>query len=350
MIETAIQHQIIPDDNIIAMFSDEFQDLTPLLAELVAIWAKKTERYYIGGDPYQAIYTFMGATPSIFLEAKADRNVVLRQSHRCSVAVHDLSRKIVGRFKSRYQDDDFIPTKIPGQVITTFAPQVKWSQMLDKRVFYLHRTHYLMSLAYDELMSLGVPFGTIRGHESPLQMTKAKVVHTAFALLQGHNVSPAEIMRLMDYLPTRTARENYLIQGAKVGMKSIVDSKPGGNLTIRDLKRLGFTPDFMHYLNPDEILEPFKMSNQDKAYFSRLVSSYGTDVLAKDPPILLSTFHGVKGMECDTVVINTNLTKKTYDQFMLDPEPEHRLFYVGVTRAKNDVIVIQPDNSKNYWI
>lgn len=350
MVEVILDKQITPGDDIRVMLSDEFQDLTPLLAQVVAMWAKNVERYYVAGDPYQAIYTWMGADPSVLLGIRADKDVTLKQSFRCPQAVHDLSRRIVGRFKIRYRDDDFLPTNLSGSVNKMFASQIDWSQLLSGRIFYLHRTNWLLNQVFNELIQAGVPFATLRGQYSPLQSERARIVYSAIRLLEGHYIPGSDMVRLMDYVPTRTSTEKYLSQGAKADMKRLVAERPSRNYSMRDMHQLGFTSDFMHHFNPDDIYTPFKFEIEEKDYFRRLVKQFGSDILEKEPPILLSTLHGVKGMECDTAIINLNLTKKTYEAMETDPEPEHRLFYVGVTRSKNQVILVQPEGVKNYYL
>jgi len=57
----------------------------------------------------------------------------------------------------------------------------------------------------------------------------------------------------------------------------------------------------------------------------------------KNEGVILSTIHGVKGMEFDTVfMVNTVDGAIPYKNN--DIEEERRLFYVGVTRAINNVI------------
>jgi ATP-dependent exoDNAse (exonuclease V) beta subunit len=46
---------------------DEVQDNSPLLWQTVDAWIG-THKAYLAGDPYQAIYLFSGAEPSLFIE------------------------------------------------------------------------------------------------------------------------------------------------------------------------------------------------------------------------------------------------------------------------------------------
>lgn len=346
MIDVVISEELCPS-NIKVMVSDEFQDLTPLLAKVTDLWSKDVERYYFAGDPYQAIYTWMGADPSIFINAKADKTFVLKQSYRCPIAVHDLSRTIVGYFNTRYQDDDYTPKNEPGEILRAVPEIIDWDK-LGGKVFYLHRTHWLLSKVFNSLLLDGIPFATVRGRKSPLQTPKAEVVNAIFKLLDIKYVPITDIAKIMDYLPSKTPREIYLKQGAKVECRRMIEQKPYRSVSFRDLPNLGFTNDFLAYFKPESILHPFKLSIDEKAYFTRIIQKYGASVLDSEPKVILSTLHGVKGRECDTSIINLNLTRKTYDGLMTNPDDEHRLFYVGVTRSRDKVILLEPEDYQSY--
>jgi len=346
MVEVVSDNGLCPQ-NIKVMISDEFQDLTPLLARVTELWSKKVERCYFAGDPYQAIYTWMGADPSIFIGTKVDRTLVLKQSYRCPHAVHDLSREIVKRFDTRYKDDDYIPKDKPGVILRNVPDNINWDS-LNGKVFYLHRTNWLLSQTFSDLLLSGVPFATVRGRRSPLQSPMAGVVNLAFKLLDLKYITIADVVRMMEYLPSRTAKEIYLRQGAKAECKRMAQNKPNKSVSYKDLQSLGFTSDFFTYFKPEGILYPFKLSVDEKAYFTRLVGKYGSSVLETEPKVTLSTMHGVKGRECDTAIINLNLTRKTYQALLSEPDAEHRLFYVAATRSKDKVILLEPEDYQSY--
>ena len=72
--------------------------------------------------------------------------------------------------------------------------------------------------------------------------------------------------------------------------------------------------------------------------------------LSKDPRIKISTIHGVKGNERDNVILFTDLSNAAYNEYLEDPDDEHRLFYVGVTRAKKRLNIIYPKTERGYDI
>ena len=71
---------------------------------------------------------------------------------------------------------------------------------------------------------------------------------------------------------------------------------------------------------------------------------------AKENGVYLSTFHGAKGLQWDSVIIisvkegTTPLIRKGSIE---NPEEERRLFYVAMTRAKNDLYFFVPVSKGN---
>ena len=64
--------------------------------------------------------------------------------------------------------------------------------------------------------------------------------------------------------------------------------------------------------------------------------------LSSEPRITINTIHSVKGGECDNVVILSDISPRTYDEMEKDYDNECRVFYVGVTRAKQNLYIVEP--------
>ena len=62
--------------------------------------------------------------------------------------------------------------------------------------------------------------------------------------------------------------------------------------------------------------------------------------LKKGARIKLATIHGVKGNERQNVILPMDLTRASLDAYEKDPTDEHRLMYVGATRAKESLHII----------
>ncbi len=71
---------------------------------------------------------------------------------------------------------------------------------------------------------------------------------------------------------------------------------------------------------------------EDIIMFESLIKS--GDIFKNKARIRLSTIHGIKGGESDNVVVISDISYKTWRKFNVEPDDEHRVFYVAITRAQ----------------
>jgi superfamily I DNA/RNA helicase len=73
--------------------------------------------------------------------------------------------------------------------------------------------------------------------------------------------------------------------------------------------------------------------------------------LNEEPRITLSTIHGAKGGESENVILLTDLSENTMKAYERNTDDENRLFYVGATRTKEHLHIIEPKQEyKGYKI
>jgi superfamily I DNA/RNA helicase len=70
----------------------------------------------------------------------------------------------------------------------------------------------------------------------------------------------------------------------------------------------------------------------------------------KNPRIKLSTIHSIKGGEDDNILLIPDISYAAYKEYERNPSIEHRVFYVGVTRAKKNLHIMQPQTERFYNI
>jgi len=70
------------------------------------------------------------------------------------------------------------------------------------------------------------------------------------------------------------------------------------------------------------------------------------------PRIKLSTIHGTKGGESENVVLFTDLTSSAIQSSVHGAHPQdiHRVFYVAVTRTKQNLFIVEPENYDRAYI
>lgn len=84
----------------------------------------------------------------------------------------------------------------------------------------------------------------------------------------------------------------------------------------------------------------------DKLDFAQRCHNAGT--FYAEPCINISTIHGVKGDEADIVLLMSDMSKLSAKALSEDEDGEHCIFYVGVTRAKHELYIMQPQ-TKTYY-
>ena len=67
-----------------------------------------------------------------------------------------------------------------------------------------------------------------------------------------------------------------------------------------------------------------------------------------NPQILVSTIHHVKGGEAQNVAVMLDTTRKTKNNVFNDIDEELRILYVAVTRAKENLFLIDSQNGEGY--
>ena len=104
-------------------------------------------------------------------------------------------------------------------------------------------------------------------------------------------------------------------------------------------------------LNQSEMMkkESLKLDNM-KEWYSYIVDKEYRQRVDKNKGLYLSTFHGAKGLEWKKVIIisaNERITPYAYMGKVDDYEEERRLFYVAMTRAKDELDILYIEGSGN---
>jgi superfamily I DNA/RNA helicase len=95
--------------------------------------------------------------------------------------------------------------------------------------------------------------------------------------------------------------------------------------------------------------EAFDNAGQTKVNYLRKMRKNG-EKLNEKPRIELSTIHAAKGGEATNVVLLTDLTENTMRSYEKNPDDENRLFYVGATRTKENLHLIEPKKYEKGYI
>jgi hypothetical protein len=196
----------------------------------------------------------------------------------------------------------------------------------------LTRTNKMLERLRDHLYSMNFRFEAKAQELLPKKMLNAYRVWER--LHQGAVVDKDEVKDLWDYL---TVKDGHLVRGFSGG-------KTLENITSINLEGLKAE----HGLRATGSWEQLNFPESSKLYIKKLLES--GDNLMKPARIKLSTIHGVKGEECDNVVLFTDIERIIYESATRNPDPEHRLFFVGITRAKERLYICSQHYEYQYNI
>jgi len=316
-----------------AVFLDEAQDLSPHQWKCFDYIKSKCKRAYMAGDDDQTIYGFQGADPDYFMKQEGERDDQ-EVSRRVPKAIHKEAIKILNQLTSRI-DKKWIPRDAEGAVYPNHTlDEIDFSK---GHWMILARTNKLLLNISEHFYFLGVRFTGKTNKYLPNSILEAYQVWTR--LNQGAFVSPEEAERLYNYLLVKKGhvRRGYS-DGKTIQRETSVDldklKSEHGLLINGDWKQLHFPEDTKEYMQT--LLER-------------------GDTLMEKSKIQLLTLHGSKGKECDNICLFTDYGIEGQDEFIYrsayeNQDSEHRLFYVGTTRAKENLYIMQPTSDYYYTI
>ena len=288
-----------------AIFIDEAQDLSPLQWKLYDVLKKRTENIYLAGDDDQAIFAWAGADVKRFIEEQVDKETVLKYSKRISKSVQEQSELPVSRISGIRKHKVYLPRNQEGssQYITELN-QVDLTQ--GKWLILTRRKDTLLQLM-KELNKRNLYFETKKGKSFKVRLYKAAVNYTKWTM--NELLEAKEITDIQDFIP-----------GAKWDNK-----KPWYEV---------FT----------------KASDKEVTYIRSMLEN--NERLSEPARIFLSTIHAIKGGEEDNVILSLELGDKIIKSMKRSKDradEEHRVWYVGITRARNNLYKLKAKiNRKGY--
>ena len=300
------------------VFIDEAQDLSLMQWEMArSIW-KKTEDSFIAGDDDQAIYKWAGADVDSFIALKG-QYLPLTQSYRIPAKVHGLAMGIINRIRNRI-DKTWQPKVNEGTLQRHF--DVDSIDMTKGDWLVLSRTRHMLTDIGESLYRQGLYY------KNKYKRTNEQVLHEAATaweyLRQGQLITYKQVESISKYMGPKHWHAKKIKGMAK-------ESFYGIDQLVKDY---GLQVKTVWY-------EAFDEAGQTEVDYLRKMRKNG-EKLNEKPRIELSTIHGAKGGEATNVVLLTNLTENTMQSYERNPDDENRLFYVGATRTKENLHIIEP--------
>lgn len=271
------------------LYVDEAQDLSPL--QWTAINKIKCKHLVVAGDDDQSIHQWAGADPH-GMAALGGEEEVLAQSHRVPGAVHRLAAALISRVRVRK------PKRYLSRAEEGSVERVSDPSHLDPALFsegtsmFLFRNHSQRAVLEEYLVQNRIPYAA-EGKPSMFHSRLANLARAYETLRKGGAIKESTMRVLKD----------------KISSKNLEELKLPWWVAIRE----------------GSFAQVDYLKNVD---------------LFEEPRARLSTIHAAKGMEADNVVLLTNMGALTWEQMARDYDAEWRVWYVGVTRARHNLFII----------
>ena len=305
MIEEFIVSNLCPTFDVV--FIDEAQDLSPIQWKMYDLLKKNSKIVILAGDDDQAIYGWAGADVKRFQDEPA-KEKVLPQSYRVPIKVQQIANSIISQIETR------IPKKWEPRDNEGHCEEVYSIEEVDLTKgnwLVLARTNYRLIKLKPYLMERGIYFEYKDRKSFSAKLYKAIENFTRWT--KGNPLTPAEIKDIFDYT--------------------------GHDFTFDEDKTYDCMDFGIDY--SDTWYETFNADPEQTLYIRQMLSN--EEKLSQDARVKLSTIHSAKGGEADNVLLILDNTDKIREAIEKSPEKadeEHRVWYVGVTRTKQNLYIM----------
>lgn len=297
---------------------DEAQDLSSLQYRMAIIASSQAKEVYIAGDDDQAIFEWAGADVKKFLSLKGEK-VILPQSFRIPKSVHSLANDVTSRIKNRYPKA-WAPREEKGAVFYIGHDENINFNEHEGTWLCMSRSKYLLSRIKKIVRQQGQAYNM--NGKSSLESSETKAITSWERIRKDIKISMHEAKNLIKFF-------NFNVK-----------LKPKDAYGIGDL---GMPDDFKN----KDWMEVLRNLPPDEREYLRSCLRNGQQFSDK-PKITISTIHQSKGGEADNVVLLTDMGKLSWDN--LGTDEENRVWYVALTRVKQNLFLVSPRGLRYFSI
>lgn len=346
--------------------------------EILKLLAKRHRNLFVVGDDDQAIYGFRGSDPQYLLDFPGNypdtKRVYLTVNHRCSSEIVASSSRLIQYNQHRYEKDCVSAADHGGVLVMegvgSASQEADWvSRILRKRhastsydnMAVLYRSRRQAQPLVEQLRLCGIPYRGDRLLYNPMESELAQNLRAYLAWADGER-EPMYWKRISSGFDSRAAVESVeaLTDNPGIREQQMTEIEEllyhfrrlQGMKPMRALQYIWYVMGYREVMRKQ--CERQGMLWRDlKQHFRWLVQSAGSCetisewVHQRTQPsaegVLLSTMHGAKGLEFDTVIIiGSNEGICPWESADCEEllEEERRVFYVAMTRAKRNLYII----------
>lgn len=378
---------------------DEFQDINEIQYRIIQMLAAPENNLFIVGDDDQSIYRFRGSKPEIMLNFEKDypnaKKTVLGMNYRSGKEIVARASRLISFNKTRFSKK-LTPAASVGIPVTEkiFSTQREQNLFVIQEMTRLHRAgmdyrdmtvlfrtniqpRYLM----EQMLSYNIPFHSKDRIPNIYDHWIAKDILTYIKIALGDR-SRASFLKIMNRPKRYLSREslpyeevsfdvwedyyreqNWMVQRLEklyMDLKVIAGMRPFSAVNyIR--KGVAYEDYLLEYANErrisfddmtdvlDELQENARGFETFDDWFAHIehlqeeMENQVIDLSSERDAVMFSTLHSAKGLEYQTVfLVDVNEGIMPYKKAVLEPdlEEERRMFYVGMTRAKERLYLL----------
>ena len=344
---------------------DEFQDISPAQYEIIRLLAAPSNHLFIVGDDDQSIYGFRGSDPSImlgFTQCYPDaRQVLLNINYRSRPEIIEPASNLISHNRNRFDKVitaadcnagnfkmySFESVQEQSQAIISLIRQ--YMEQPDSHyhdIALIYRTNTNAILISEKLLREKIPVHMQEIMNRPSRYIRRETVPTSSFTMQDlldknagkeyviHNVlslyHQLHFLRKLDpyaainYIRHGIGYEDYL-------MKQSMQDSNAYHAVIRTLDELQERASVFDTLN-----EWLEHAESYEEFIQQMQTEHDEDA------VQIVTMHASKGLEWNTVIlpdVNEGITPHKKAVSEAETEEERRMFYVAMTRAKQNLFI-----------
>ncbi len=387
---------------------DEFQDINKIQYDVVRMLAEPENHLFIVGDDDQSIYRFRGARPEIMLHFPKDypdaKEILLNRNYRCQGEIVEKSLNLISYNKARFSKQIIANREKEKEIVYEMVNSAKeenrsiiqhiqdFMEKSDYRYSdfaVLFRTNTQPRLLMEQFMDYNIPFRTKDKIPNLYEHWIAQDLFAYIRLSEGGRARK-DMLRVMNrpkrYLSRDCLDEEVFsfevlemyyeeqpwvvkrLDRMQYDLKMLRNMSPFAaiNYIRKGIGYDDFIQEYADYRRINEadlyeILDEIQTASKDykdmdaweahiRDYSEELVRQ-SKEIQARGEAVSLATLHSSKGLEYRVVfIIDVNDGVMPYRKPVLEEEleEERRMFYVGMTRAKEQLFLYSVKEMNNH--
>jgi hypothetical protein len=300
-----------------------------------------------------SIYGFSGASPQWFREGwSIAKRRVLDRSYRCPRNIMALGEGVLRDcYDAKYYSDRRVVGRDEDGVLEREQSPQCLVSMVDPRESWLilARTNQQAASLAKILDAADTPWLPTRGNCSWNAPVRNEAIGALMSLEAGAPIDGREWLSILKHIPAKLPDGALLEHGTK---SRWVDADPEDMqdqyswLETHDLPDLGATQLLIDHVHAGR----WKSWIDGADRFSAAVSLWGLEAVT-EPKVRVGSIHSVKGSEADNVVVLTTLPAICARNAQSNDghDEEKRVLYVGITRARKRLVILDEHRTRYRW-